>query len=299
MKTVLFLSDYENQIEFDAVFEQLISYDIKGVLAKPRDITIFYDSHKTEVLFLNQPLQPDLVIGYAFEGDLLPAIRLMEIFKSMGVQVINDGITLFNGQHKDVASAWLSSNPDIRHLPYLTLNNAPSEAKLNEIGFPVVVKPTNSSGGKGLMRFDNYQAFNQWYNENSTYAVHYYAQPYIPKLDNKDFRIVVVNYKACYAYQRTGYNDSWITNLCSNGSGVIFEVCDLSINLINMSEAAAKASSAPFCGVDIALDENNNPFIIEINTCPAIKISHYINGASDQVERAFASFINQQLTKVS
>ncbi len=297
MKTVLFLSDYENRSEFEAVFKHLQPHGILGLLAKPCDISISARVTSTDIIFEQKIIRPDLVVGYAFEDDLLPAFKLMEMFKALNIPVLNDGPTLLNGQNKEVSSVILNQDPNVRHLPYITLNNDQFIEFISEIGFPAVVKPMNSSGGKGLMKFDDLPSLLEWTSANKEARMNYYAQPYIEKMENKDFRVVVVNGKACYSYQRAGYNNSWITNLCSQGTGIVFEVNELESAMVKMAEAAATVAKAPFCGVDIAFDTKGDPFIIEINTCPAIEISKYIPSASDKVERAFAEFIIESLQK--
>ncbi|GAB0077929.1 hypothetical protein TOC8171_33320 [Pseudomonas syringae] len=66
-------------------------------------------------------------------------------------------------------------------------------------------------------------------------------------------------------------------------------------SLLAWQKKALLQQSRFFCGVDIAMDTSNVPFIIEINTCPAIKISRYISGADTLVEHAYAEFIRQVL----
>lgn len=297
MKNVLFLSDYEDEEEYNAVFTLLEKHNVKGITAKPLEITTRNSSEGTSFHFRENTLSPDLVVGYAYEDDLIPAIKLMRLWQLAGVPVINDGNTLFCGQNKDLSSAMLNAMEGVRHLPYFKFNKLPTEEEILSIGFPLVAKPVNGACGRGLFKIDNYLEFQEWFQSIHQELRNYYVQPYISKLNNEDFRVVIVNHQACYAYSRKGANGSWITNLMQAGTGKVFNVDELPNSMIRMAEKASIAAKSPFCGVDIALDNNHEPFIIEINTCPAIKISRYIPGAANYVENAYAEFILKELEK--
>ncbi|MEQ1966506.1 hypothetical protein ABLA30_05520 [Xenorhabdus nematophila] len=297
MRKVLFLSDYEDEIEYQAVFERLSVWDITGVTAKPREISVINTLSGTEFFFRGEPLHPDLVVGYAYEGDLLTAVKLMKLWQMSGVTVLNHGSTLFCGQNKDLSSAMLNAGEGVRHLPYFKFPSLPTEEEIERIGFPLVAKPVNGACGRGLFKLNSYQELSAWVWQNERCLDDYYVQPYIPKLNNEDYRVVVVNHVARYAYSRRGANGSWITNLMKEGTGKTFTVDTLPENLVVMAEKSSRAANSLFCGVDVALDETGTPFIIEINTCPAIKISRYIPGADTLVEQAYAEFIHQELIK--
>lgn len=295
MKTVVFLSDYEDEVEYDAVFSILSKWDIRGITAKPCEISTVNGVEGSSFLFRGEPLRPDLVVGYAYEEDLIPAMKLMSLWRMMGVTVLNDADTLFYGQNKDLSSAMLNGNGDVRHLPYYKFLELPSEQALGFIGFPLVAKPVNGACGRGLFKFDSYPEFCTWFKEHEQLVESYYVQPYVQKKNNEDFRVVVVNHVAQYAYSRRGANGSWITNLMKDGTGKTFTIDSLPKALVHMAEKSSIAAKSLFCGVDIAMDESGSPFVIEINTCPAIKISRYIPRADTLVEHAYAEFIRQVL----
>lgn len=297
MKSIVFLSDYEDEVEYQAVFDFLKAYDIHGITVKPCEVSIVNGFSGARFYFRGEELKPDLVIGYAYLDDLIPAIKLMKLWRMTGVKVLNGPEVLFSGQNKDLASAMFNAVEGIRHLPYYKFASLPDESALENIGFPLVAKPVNGACGCGLFKFDNYTKLSEWVNQNGEIICNYYVQPYIAKQNNEDYRIVVVNYKACYAYSRRGANGHWVTNLTQDGAAKIFALDKLPSGLIEMAEKAAETAGALFCGVDIALDEKSCPFIIEANTCPAIKISRYFPGADNTVEKAFADFIIQELTR--
>lgn len=297
MKTVVFLSDYEDEVEYQAVFDFLKAEDIRGITAKPCEISVTNGLSGTQFYFRGDELKPDLVIGYAYLEDLVPAIKLMKLWRMAGVRVINGPEVLFSGQNKDLASAMFNTVEGIRHLPYYKFASFPDESSLENIGFPLVAKPVNGACGCGLFKFDSYSELSEWVQQNGDIICNYYVQPYVAKKNNEDYRIVVVNLKACYGYSRRGANGHWVTNLTQDGSAKIFALDDLPAGLVEMAEKAAQAAGALICGVDIALDEKGKPFIIEANTCPAIQISRYFPGADKTVEKTVADFIRQELIR--
>lgn len=297
MKTVIFLSDYEDEVEYQAVFDFLVSDNIRGITVKPCDVSITNSPSGCQFYFRGEELKPDLVIGYSYLDDLIPAFKLMKLWRMSGVKVLNGPEVLFSGQNKDLASAMFNSSDGIRHLPYYKFSTLPEQSKLENIGFPLVAKPVNGACGCGLFKFDNYTELCEWVQENGNVISNYYVQPYIAKQNNEDYRVVVINHKACYAYSRRGVNGHWITNLTQDGSARIFKLHELPDGLVKMAERSSEVAGALFCGVDIALDETGQPFIIEANTCPAIKISRYFPGADNTVEKTFADFIRQELIR--
>ncbi|MEZ2605023.1 ATP-grasp domain-containing protein [Kluyvera intermedia] len=297
MKTVIFLSDYEDEVEYQAVFDFLADDNIRGITVKPCEVSITNGSSGCCFYFRGEELKPDLVVGYAYLADLIPAIKLMKLWRMSGVKVLNGPEVLFSGQNKDLASAMFNSVEGIRHLPYYKFSALPEQEVLESIGFPLVAKPVNGACGCGLFKFDSCAELSEWVQLNGDIISNYYVQPYIAKQNNEDYRIVVVNHKACYGYSRRGVNGHWVTNLTQDGSAKIFEIHELPPDLIKMAEKSSEVAAALFCGVDIALDETGQPFIIEANTCPAIKISRYLPGADNTVEKTFAAFIRQELIR--
>jgi glutathione synthase/RimK-type ligase-like ATP-grasp enzyme len=297
MKTVIFLSDYEDEEEYQAVFDILASDNVRGITVKPCEVNITNDSSGCHFYFRGEMLKPDLVVGYAYLDDLIPASKLMKLWRMAGVKVLNGPEVLFSGQNKDLASAMFNSTEGIRHLPYYKFSTLPEQSKLENIGFPLVAKPVNGACGCGLFKFDNFSELDEWVQKNGNIICNYYVQPYVAKQNNEDYRIVVVNHKACYGYSRRGADGHWVTNLTQDGSAKIFELHELPSDLIKMAEKSSEVAGALFCGVDIAMDETGQPFIIEANTCPAIKISRYLPGADDTVETTFAAFIRQELIR--
>ena len=297
MKTVIFLSDYEDEVEYQAVFDFLADDDINGITVKPCEVSITNCTSGSRFYFRGEELKPDLVVGYAYLEDLPPAIKLMKLWQMAGIKVLNGPEVLFSGQNKDLASAMFNSVGELRHLPYYKFSALPEKSELESIGFPMVAKPVNGACGCGLLKFDSYAELSEWVEQSGNIISNYYVQPYIAKQNNEDYRIVVVNHIACYCYSRRGANGHWVTNLNQNGSAKIFALHELPPALVKMAEKAAEVAGALFCGVDIALDEAGQPFIIEANTCPAIKISRYIPDADDTVEKSFSDFIRQEIIR--
>ncbi|GAB0077928.1 hypothetical protein TOC8171_33310 [Pseudomonas syringae] len=114
------------------------------------------------------------------------------------------------------------------------------------VGFPLVAKPVNGACGRGLFKIDSYDDFIIWFREQAANIKDYYIQPYIQKKNNEDFRVVVVNHVAVYAYSRRGANGSWITNLMKDGTGKTFAINALPQELVSMAEKSSVAAKSLF-----------------------------------------------------
>ncbi len=135
-------------------------------------------------------------------------------------------------------------------------------AAVEELGYPVVLKPPTGSWGRLVARLNDRHAAEAVLEDRSVLgsAQHsvFYLQEYIDKPD-RDIRAVFLGDRCVAAMYR--YSQHWITNAARGGQGV---PCPLSAELVDLVEATARAAGGGVLAVDL-LEAPGGLLVNEIN----------------------------------
>ena len=140
------------------------------------------------------------------------------------------------------------------------------EAALNiieEIGYPVVLKPVIGSWGRLLSKINDREAAEAILEHKETLGSYqhsvFYIQEYIQK-PGRDIRTFVIgDQTVCAIYRNSSH---WITNTARGGQA---EVCPVTPELHALSVAAAQAVGGGVIAVDILEDPQRGYLINEVN----------------------------------
>lgn len=135
-----------------------------------------------------------------------------------------------------------------------------AERIANELSFPIIVKESFGSMGKGVYKADNLQELIAVM-ESVKLKPHLF-QEYIPHKVGVDVRVIVIGGKAIAAMERRNEND-FRSNVAQGGSGVKI---DLPENFKLVAEKCAQVLGLDYCGVDLLYGENNHPVLCEVNS---------------------------------
>ena len=144
-----------------------------------------------------------------------------------------------------------------------------SEARAREIcerefmlGRSVVLKPLFGSQGIGVHRLTRDTGLIH----DEKFAGLYYLQTFVDRAESdwSDIRVLVINGKAVAAMKRRSQH--WITN---RAQGAKCESLALDHELAQLAEAAARAITINYAGIDIISDAQGRPQVIEVNSIPA------------------------------
>lgn len=129
-------------------------------------------------------------------------------------------------------------------------------------GKALVLKPPFGSQGIGVQLVDRDHPLST----DETFSGVYYLQQFVERSGTewKDIRVFVINNCAVAAMMRV--SSTWITN---RARGARCERLIMDNNLKELAEAAARAVSIDYAGVDIIIDPDGKLQIIEINSVPA------------------------------
>jgi RimK family alpha-L-glutamate ligase len=138
-------------------------------------------------------------------------------------------------------------------------------------GHRVVIKPLFGSRGAGLRRL---QAGSD-VPDLAEYRGVAYLQRYVDSGEGHwhDYRVFVIGGAAVAAMRRWGA--SWVSNAAC---GARCEAVTLEPALARLGCAAARAVEADYAGVDIIVDRQGDPYVIEVNGLPAWRSLQSVTG---------------------
>ncbi|RPJ38855.1 MAG: RimK family alpha-L-glutamate ligase, partial [Chloroflexi bacterium] len=134
---------------------------------------------------------------------------------------------------------------------------------IEELGYPVVLKPPVGSWGRLLAKINDRDAAEAILEHKETLGSYqhsvYYIQEYIQK-PGRDIRAMVVgDQTVCAIYRESSH---WITNTARGGQG---EACQLTPELNDLCVAAARAVGGGILAVDVLEDPHNGYLVNEVN----------------------------------
>lgn len=134
---------------------------------------------------------------------------------------------------------------------------------IEELGYPVVLKPTVGSWGRLLAKINDRDAAEAILEHKETLGSYqhsiYYIQEYIQK-PGRDIRAFVVGDQTVCAIYRSASH--WITNTARGGQG---ESCPVTPELNDLCVAAARAVGGGVLAIDVLEDPNHGYLVNEVN----------------------------------
>ncbi|MDZ7260711.1 MAG: lysine biosynthesis protein LysX [candidate division KSB1 bacterium] len=133
---------------------------------------------------------------------------------------------------------------------------------IEELGYPVVLKPIIGSWGRLLSKINDREAAEAVLEHKVTLGNSYHSIFYIQEYINKplrDIRVIVIGEEAVAAIYRN--SEHWITNMARNGQA---QNCPLTPELEELSIAAAKAVGGGILAIDL-LEDDGRLLISEVN----------------------------------
>jgi [lysine-biosynthesis-protein LysW]--L-2-aminoadipate ligase len=177
---------------------------------------------------------------------------------------------------------------------------------MEEIGYPVVLKPLLGSWGRLLARINDRDAAEAILEHKMTLGGYehsvFYIQEYVNK-PGRDIRSLVAGNEVVYAVYR--YADHWITNTARGGQA---QPCPLTPEVKRLSLAAARAVGGGIVAVDLLETADGALLVNEVNHTPefhgameathtdiaAHMVDYLIQVAAKGEERKHATHVNRR-----
>lgn len=146
------------------------------------------------------------------------------------------------------------------------------EGQFVKINFPVIARPSKHSKGKNFVVINNHAE----YIRHSLYNTDWYYSEYVDKVAEYRLHVAhgrVLNYlekpaprdKNQLAWNRAQNEDPFVNVKWDNYNG---KVCNLAIKSLDVF-------GLDFGAVDIMVDKNGNPYLLEVNTAGTLSSSEY------------------------
>lgn len=148
---------------------------------------------------------------------------------------------------------------------------------IEEMGYPVVLKPVLGSWGRLLAKVNDRDAAEAILEHKSTLGGYlhsiFYIQEYIEK-PGRDIRAMVVGDEVLYAIYRT--SEHWITNTARGGRA---SVCQVTLELSEICLKAASAVGGGVVAIDLFETTDRGLLVNEVNHTPEFHASVGVVGA--------------------
>jgi len=162
---------------------------------------------------------------------------------------------------------------------------------MEEIGYPIVLKPLLGSWGRLLARINDRDAAEAILEHKTTLGGYehsvFYIQEYVDK-PGRDIRTMVVGDDVVYAVYR--YADHWITNTARGGQA---RPCALTPEITSLSLAASKAVGGGIVAVDLLETADGELLVNEVNHTPEF------HGAMEATSTDIAGCIADYLVQIA
>jgi [lysine-biosynthesis-protein LysW]--L-2-aminoadipate ligase len=177
------------------------------------------------------------------------ALHAIVLFENAGIKCINSSQVAFTCGDKLLTSKALEAHkvpqPDVR----IAFTETSALQAIEDVGYPVVVKPAVGSWGRLLAKINDRDAAEALLEHKSILGSYhhsiFYIQKYVEK-KNRDIRSFVVGNECIAAIYRT--SDHWITNTAKGG---IASNCKVDDEIREISLKAAQAVGGGIVAIDI------------------------------------------------
>jgi [lysine-biosynthesis-protein LysW]--L-2-aminoadipate ligase len=204
------------------------------------------------------------------------AVAALQVLSAWGIPTVNRVEVIQTCGDKLATTAAL-----VRHhvpTPRVMVAFTPEAAlaAIEQLGYPVVLKPTVGSWGRLLSKINDRQAAEAILEHKEVlgdYQHHiYYIQEYVDK-PARDIRAFVVGNETICAIYR--YSDHWITNTARGGRAAN---CPVTPEIFHLSLAAARAVGGGVLAVDLLETSDGQLLVNEVNHTMEFRNSIHTTG---------------------
>ena len=228
-------------------------------------------THDCRTLVIGQHAEqrPDVVLPRQGAEISDTCLALLRQFQHQGIPLINHAAAVAAARNKFTTLQMLTAAglpcPDT-----VLINDASGLARaIDQLGgYPVVVKPVSGRQGLGVLRITDPDDAHRRALPSLDRRRGMMVQRYLPPEDRQDIRALVVGGRLVCAAQLTPSADDFRANF-HLGSDI--RATDLSGTLEETAVRAAATIGLEVAGVDLLIDKNKRPLIIEVNYAPGFR----------------------------
>jgi|TARA_B100001971_G_scaffold214596_1_gene253000 ribosomal protein S6--L-glutamate ligase len=193
------------------------------------------------------------------------------------------------GHDKFLTLAELQKNKVPIPTTYLAATVEGAKKILSKVNFPIIMKLSSGTQGKGVMSADSLQSANSILDTLEVFKQPYIIEEYI-ETNATDIRIIVAGDKIIGAMKRKATSEEMRANIHMGAIGSNFIP---SLEMEEISLKAAKAIKSDICAIDIL--EGLKPMVIEVNLSPGLEGITKATGKN--IPKSIAEFLYEKTKK--
>ena len=233
----------------------------------------FLDTLKVVSGLKNNDFDYDLIISRVERDYLLEGIYALKYIESIAnennkndIKIINSSECIETCQNKYLTYVKLKELMPKSFLTYTDdFEDIKNTLKNNDFDFPIVVKPIYGGYGNSVLKINSLDELKNIFEILKFNKKEVFIQKYIPY--KHDIRVFVIGNKIICAMERIP-KDDWRANY---SLGAEIKRFDLNADIENIVLKSVKKIGADIVGVDVLIDKNNNPYILEMNITPQFR----------------------------
>ena len=237
---------------------------------------VMIDDRKIKFDLKNNHFDLDVLIERSINHSR--ALHALRLFENAGVKCVNSFKVASVCGDKLLTSVALDDNnipqPEIK----IAFTEESALEAIEEMGYPVVLKPAVGSWGRLLSKVNDRDAAESILEHKTVLGSYhhsiFYIQRYIDKKNGRDIRSFVVG-DTCIAAIYRG-SEHWITN---TAKGAVATKCEVTKEIADISQAAAKAVGGGIVAIDL-FEDGDNLIVNEVNYTMEFKNSITTTGVN-------------------
>lgn len=201
--------------------------------------------------------------GAIVPGDTVVRWGCTSTIPALNVTVINKAAAIHKCNDKAGARVLLQAACVPTPKTWVSFDEWEGDAAVHEY-FPVVVRPSTHSRGGNLLHTNDSPKVKQFLIRHGGG----YISKYIPKV--REVRVFVANGRAVWVAEKTpGNPDSVAWNVARGGRFDNVKWGEWPMPAVRAAVSASNVIGTDFTGVDVMLDADNNPYVLELNSAPS------------------------------
>ena len=247
------------------IAEEAKAFFNKVDLLDLRRIEVHATSKGLNVLYEGNPIEEYdcIYVRGSHKYSLLQRTLTEALNKEVYMPIQPRGFTI--GHDKFLTLVELQKNKVSIPTTYLAATVTSAKKILSKVNFPIMMKLSSGTQGKGVMFADSVQSANSILDTLEVFKQPYVIEEYI-ETNATDIRVIIAGDKIIAAMKRKATKDEMRANIHMGAIGVNY-VPNFDIEQIALK--ASKALGADICAVDLL--EGLKPMVIEVNLSPGLQ----------------------------
>lgn len=194
---------------------------------------------------------------------------LLRQLRDMGIPLVNGvaGITVARNQYITLQTL-AAANIPVPDSCFVTREEGFYRAVQRMGGYPVVAKQVSGMGGDGVARIDDDAMAKDFLERRLEETRGLVVQAFLPPRGRMDLRMLVIGNEVAGTMKLTPAKNDFRSNINRSGTAQAFEP---PADWQDTAISAARACSLDIAGIDMIVEKDGRPLVVEVNYSPGFK----------------------------